>query len=513
MRCALLFFILSHLVSFARPVEFTLFHTTDIHGHIFPSEDYKGRNNLGGILRIATALEAERAKVEHHLSIDCGDFFQGSPRSMMTKGALVMECMSFLDYDAVIIGNHEFDLGWSFLNKLMGKYPLPFLAADIRYEGEGSHPLKHLKPYVLKEVDGIKIAIVGLSTPGMPTWFRPEYLGDLVFESAVDCLKKVLPKVLLEKPDIIIVGAHQGYPAYGRQRIANHIKEIAFNFPEVDILIGGHTHKVIAIDSVNNIPYAQAGYHGIWLGRMDIVYDNVQKKVLSCEGQLIEMNAGVAEHPKLKKRLSKLLKTTDLKLAKVIVKNSSGFSPTDKYPGVSEIQQLISTSLADAVASDFVIHGLLNDKASLPKGAVVEEDLWEVIPYENQIGTLQLRPLEIRTILEENLSLYGKYSFKGPWGFSYTFDRSKPAGKRVYNLKDENGRALKSQKRYSVAFNSYDLSSSGGRLPSLRAIADDPLSRVKMTGVNSRDALRAYLKKHPNITLDLAPLAVEIKNK
>jgi len=513
MRFWLILITLFPAAIFARPVEFTIFHTTDIHGHILPSEDYKGRKDLGGLLRIASGLEVERAKVKHHLLLDCGDFFQGSPRSMMTRGALVMKGMSFLNYDAVVIGNHEFDLGWQFLNELTSKYPLPYLAADIRYDGEGAHPLSHVRPYVLKEVDGIKVAILGLSTPGMPTWFRPEYLGGLIFESGIDCLKRVLPALRAEKPDVIIVAAHQGYPAYGRQRIANHIHEIAYNFPDVDILIGGHTHKVVDIDSVNNIPYAQAGYHGIWLGRLDVVYDNVQKKILSCEGKLIEMDANVAPHPELKQTLSKMLKSTEVKLAKVIVKNSPGYSPKNKYPGVSEVQQLIAASVADAVKSDFVIHGLLNDKASISQGVVVEQELWDIIPYENEIGILLLRPLEMKIILEENLKLLGKYSFKGPWGFSYEFDRSKPEGERVYNLRDLNGKALKSQKRYKVAFNSYDLSSSGARLPGLRTIADDPLSRLTLSGVNSREALRAYMQNHSSFTLDLKPLAVEVKNK
>src|SRR5881394_145175 len=149
----------------------SILHTTDIHGHILPTSDYDGNSDRGGLARCVTQIRRWRRQNRNSILIDIGDVYQGTEVSLRTNGTLMIDLFNHLKYDAWIVGNHEFDWGVERFMNALAKSNMPVLAANMSLEGKPSGeilPFAKIQPSILKEIDGIKIAIIGLTTPGMP---------------------------------------------------------------------------------------------------------------------------------------------------------------------------------------------------------------------------------------------------------------------------------------------------------------------------------------------------------
>src|SRR6184192_1853062 len=147
----------------------SILHTTDIHGHILPTSDYDGNPDRGGLARCVTQIRRWRRKNRNSILIDVGDVYQGTEVSLRSKGALMIDLFNHLKYDAWIVGNHEFDWGVERFMNALAKSNMPVLAANMSLEGKPGGeilPFAKIQPSILKEIDGIKIAIIGLTTPG-----------------------------------------------------------------------------------------------------------------------------------------------------------------------------------------------------------------------------------------------------------------------------------------------------------------------------------------------------------
>jgi len=476
----------------ARHVSLTVVFTTDLHGHFWPTEDYDGRQNLGGLLRCATRIEQIRTNTGNTVLIDVGDTYQGSPESFLTGGRLMIEALNILKYDAWVLGNHEIDWGPASLKSLHDAVEVPFLAANLYFLDQKDNWLPRVQSHVMKEVDGIKVAIIGLTTPGIPRWSRPPLLDKALFKRSVDALNEIMPAVRAENPDVIIVAAHQGIRNRGDD-FANEIRAIAANFPEIDLLLGGHTHRPIEEERMNGVLFSQSGYHGIWLGQAELVYDTVEKKVISKKSRLELMDDSVAFHPGLLERFGPQLEEARNRLDEIVGHLDHRLDPEPDAIGRSSMQDFICRAIARESGAELVLHGSLDDKAVEP-GPVRYRDIWRIVPYENTIGVLSLTPAEISKVLENNHSRSLTTQSLGPFGFSYQLEGS---GTHVVirDMVDAEGKPLHSRKRYRVAFNSYTLASGGERYLALRDLADQPESRLQMITTDTRSMVLDYIKE------------------
>lgn len=492
----LFLFFLMVAASEARVVKISLLHTTDLHGTIYPRDDYDGNEHVGGLLKIATLVERERARNPNALLVDCGDFIQGSPETFLTKGRVTIKAMDFLNYDAVVLGNHELDWGLDYTKKLAADFKAPLLAGNAVVRA-GQHPLPNLKPFVIKDIDGVRVAIIGVTTPGMPLWFRPDTLQNLEFEDAVDTLRRIMPAVRDTRPDVIVLATHMGYKPFpmAREAIVNQVREVMRDFPEIDVICGGHSHRVIAEQRVRNTVYTQAGYFGIRLGRVDIEFDTVKDEIIAIRGAMVKADESVPAHEGLRTELA-----DDLKGIRKILAQEIGVTAIDLHPhpdkeGRSPVQRILAGAIAREAKADFVLHGSLNHDFTLESGLIHERDIWALVPYENRIGVALLTTPEIRTILEENAARIGRGSFMGFWGGTYALDPKAPVGERVGTIRLPNGKPAHGRKRYRVAFNSHTLASAGGRFPELRRIVDEPIARLEMLDSQTRDIVRRWFKE------------------
>src|SRR6266446_6390350 len=175
----------------AEHVKLTILATTDLHGNMYPFDYYANRPSNRGLAKIATLIRSERAANPNNLLIDCGDTIQGTPleyvyQTYVRTGSLPMKltftgeafahdpmmlAMNAIGYDAMVVGNHEFNYGQKNLERARAEARFPWLAANIEGAAEGGKPFAH---YLLKTVAGVKVAIIGITTPAVPAFEKPE---------------------------------------------------------------------------------------------------------------------------------------------------------------------------------------------------------------------------------------------------------------------------------------------------------------------------------------------------
>ncbi len=489
----------------ARLVPITLVHTTDLHGHVWPARDYDGTEGVGGLLRAATIIDQWRAERPDLLLVDGGDLYQGAIESYLSRGQIMNRALGWLRYDAWVLGNHEFDWGLNVLAQAVRASPAPVLAANVQARPGAANPLPALRPYIIRNVQGVRVALVGLTTDAIPFWSRPHLLGDLIIIDSVAALQKWMPRVRAERPDILVLLTHQGYRPFGDSP-ANQINRIARHFPEFDLIIGGHSHQPIERARVNGIPYTQAGYYGIWVGKATLVYDTVARAVVSETFTLREVDASVPKHAGLQAALAEELEQAQTFGERPIGTVAHALDYRSAHVGQSYLQQLLARAIARAAGTEISLHGILAEE-TVAAGPVTERDLWRIVPYENTIGVLQLTAADLQAILEDNAALDRTATqFMGVHGVRYTLHAYAPPGERVRDLRYADGRPIHPRARLPVALNSYVLASGGRRFPSARRLADDPVTRLRWVGQDTRSAVRAYLARSSPLSLEVEPL-------
>src|SRR5204862_5756688 len=196
-------------------------------------------------------------RTRQSIGVYIGALYQGTEVSLRTDGALMIDLFNHLKYDAWIVGNHEFDWGVEPFMNALAKSNMPVLAANMSMEGKPSGeilPFAKIQPFVLKEIDGIKIAIIGVTTPGMPFWFRPEFIRGFDFEYSVEPVGRAITRAKSDGADAIVLAGHMGLkPRTGGDDFANNVFALTAEFPDVSASIAGHTHQTIPSRLTNGV--------------------------------------------------------------------------------------------------------------------------------------------------------------------------------------------------------------------------------------------------------------------
>ncbi len=499
----------------AAEVTITILHTTDLHGNILPTTDYQGNPDRGGIARLATKIADIRRENPNTLLVDAGDTIQGTTVSFNTEGRLIVKLFNHLKYDAWTLGNHEFDWGLKKIAQCVTDAEVPVLGANIKLpterDGEPFPPevaaFKKVKPYVIKEVQGVKVGIIGLTTPGIPNWSRPRLIEPLEFIESVRALRRIVPEVQRQGAQILVLVTHQGYKRSPDDH-ANQIHSIAANYPELDIIIGGHSHQEWSefLIRPSNILYTQANYWGTYLGRVDIKFDTDKKKIVEKKARTILMDNSVPQDPAVLDLSKEPLAAAEKELKTVIGTAEGDFITRGEPKRETHIHNLICDAIDAALQknntrADVIIHGVLNNKGILKKGDVTVSDVWTVVPYENTIGVFEVSPDTLKELIEENASHFERGSFRGYWGVRVTYqmtdDRARPL--RIVSIADRDGKPFPPDAKIKVAANSFDLSSGGTRFPKLREIADRPESKLVEYNFQTRQAVADFIKERKTV--------------
>ncbi|NUN93166.1 MAG: bifunctional metallophosphatase/5'-nucleotidase [Verrucomicrobiae bacterium] len=519
---ALGIFLATALALSAREVPLVILHTTDLHSAVLPAvpaddarlsgiqEATPDDGPLGGFARCATAIRAIRAKERNVLWLDNGDTIEGNALGFLTRGAAILRALNLLGCSIWTLGNHEFDWGLAALAPRLEDFKGDLLAANLRYDAPpGASPeiaraFARVKPFVIREMEGVKIGVLGLTTPGIPSWSRPRLIPGLVVEDSLVALRRAVPLAKAAGCDILLLSAHQGLRPRGDDH-ANQVAAIARNFPELDAIIGGHSHQPFEEQKVSGVLYTQANFWGSHLGRIDLTWDPDARRVTSRTARLLPMDATVPMNPEVLEALRPDLDRTAAALAERVGEATAPIEALGGPKASTPLHDLFCAAIAEAVEArggkvDAVLHGLLaGHKTGLPAGTLRMADVWSVVPYENTVGVFEVSRDQLLEILEENASAYTSPRFRGLWGLTMKIKPSAPSGKRVVFLGDREGRTLPPAARLRLAANSYDLASGGRRWPRLRELAEAPSAKLVEYDFQTREALAEYLRKHSPI--------------
>jgi len=491
------------LVAAAREVSVVILHTTDLHGRLVNLIPETGVAPEAGFLRIATLIRAVRAAHPSALYIDCGDTIQGTPESLASRGRILVEAIARAGCDAWVPGNHEFDWGAGAFRELLPVARMPVLAANLAPRG-GAPPLPGVRPWILRDVDGVRVAIVGVTHPTTPLWVPPPMLDGLAFEAPEKAIAAVLPDLRKGGADLRVLALHDGLWA-GRTAPAPGAIELSRRFPEFDVVLGGHTHEAVAaMELPGGALYSQAGWHGQHLGRVDLVYDTVRRRVVRRSATLMPADATVEPDPDLAAAFGATIERTarelDRRLATV-----EGIKAVDGgLPGDEPAARFLRRAIAEMSGAEVVIHGRLSD-TPLTDGDMTLRDLWRLVPYDNRIAVCRLTPGEIRVILEEALAQPAGRPVAGISGLLVDLEGQGP-DRRVASIALPDGSSPHARRRFRVALNGYALASAGGRLPQLRRLAFQPEAALELTTIDTRDAARAWAERRRRIRPeDLGP--------
>ena len=483
-------------------VQISILHTTDLHGHILPTSDYEGNRDLGGFARCATQIRRWRRENRNSILIDVGDVYQGTDVSLRTNGGLMIDLFNHFKFDAWIVGNHEFDWGIETFMNALSKSAMPVLAANMLIEGKpsgslASDPFAKLRPYALKEFDGIKVAIIGVTTPGMPFWFRPEFIRGFGFEHSVEPVHRAIENAQREGAHAIVLAGHMGLKSRGGgDDFANNVVALTAEFPEMAVFIAGHTHQLIPSRQINGVLLTQADHFGIHIGRVDLTFDRVSKKLLRREARCERMNHRIRLNHVALSRAKPFLDNSEAALAEPIgtLADTLRFGGRPGEP--SEVEELIGSAIVEELRERVVnvegaLHGVFDEK-DFEAGPKTVNDIWELIPFENYIVTAALTPEEINAVMEE---VYASREPRNLVGFKIQME-GVGYDRRIMDLRLVDGRPLERGKRYPVAFNSFDSRSGGHRFMKLRALLETSATNCTFHPVLTRDAVIGYFRRH-----------------
>ena len=465
--------------------------TTDMHGRIFPIDYYTNKYDNVGIAKIATLVKEARKNDPELLLLDSGDTIQGTPLEYFhnkrhnTPPDPMMLSMNALHYDAMAVGNHEYNFGLKVLEKARSEAQFPWLSANTYDKGTAR---THYKPYIVKEVSGVRIGILGLTTPGIPNWENvPNYAGLEFHETVSEAGKWVTVLRNTEKVDLVVIAMHMGLEEDLRtgqinpSQVPNENAAITIvrRVPGVDIILMGHTHREVSSLVVNGVLLTQANRWASHVARVDVYLEQVggRWRVIARSARTIPVTEKTALDPEIAKIGGPYDKETQDWLSRAIGESPEELTARDCRFRDTAIIDLIQRVQLEAGVADVSMAACFNQEARIPKGKVTVRDIASLYEYENTLVTLELTGQQLQEALEHSAQYFreyeqGKslaelidqrvpgYNFDMAAGVAYDIDLTKPFGQRVQNLKFK-GQPLAPTQKLRVVTNNYRVNGGG----------------------------------------------------
>jgi 2',3'-cyclic-nucleotide 2'-phosphodiesterase (5'-nucleotidase family) len=462
----------------------SLFHTTDLHGHILPTQTYSGVQDVGGFARCVSCIRQWRKEAPDSLLLDIGDVYQGTAESLINGGKLMIGLFNRLGYDAWTLGNHDFDWGPEVLEANLALSKSPVLTGNIRVHGQSPGALegawKGVLPWTMKEVGGFRIALIGLVTPGLPFWLAPETLGGVSPTDPGESLKRSIAEARSAKADAVVVMGHMGW-RHGDD-FANPVREILKD-NSVDVFLAGHTHQDKPSWEVGSVLCSQASYHGIHCGRVDLTFDVVSRQLVNRRVFTVLMDKRFDLDPVVMEVAQPELKKADEQMARVVGTAKALIPGTGRGSRLTELFcEFFSEALQrNQTPVDGIFHGSFGT-GDVAAGVIKVADCWKMLPYENLLATAELSATELAEIVREDRK--DRQSDRRLWPFELALDHEGNPTRFLYK-----GTPVAADRRFIIGFNSYDLQSGGKKLMRLREIAAGQSAKRLTTKIDTRSAL------------------------
>ncbi|WP_053373576.1 bifunctional metallophosphatase/5'-nucleotidase [Paenibacillus sp. FJAT-27812] len=470
--------------------------TSDIHGHIQPV-DYRTREERHtGLAKIATLVKAARQQAPELLLVDNGDLLQGTPFSYFSATAgkeqlnPAIAVLNELNYDAAVLGNHEFNYGLELLRKAVSDSSFPWLSAGI--VDSGTNKPAFGKPYVIRTLNpGIKVALLGVTTHYIPNWENPAHISGLTFHDALGTVKEWAAHIRKEeKPDLLVVAYHGGFErdlATGEpaEKLTgeNQGYAICTELEGIDVLITGHQHRFIASE-LGGVTVIQPGSNGQAVGKISIAFERGQSGWVIAEKKaaLLRLDETIAADSGILALTQEVEERTQNWLDQPIGQVSGDMTISNPLLCRSADHPFIefmNKVQMDAAGVDVSNAALLNNESEGFSGDVTMRDILTNFMYPNTLAVLRLSGADIRAALELTAAYFqvnedGKldvnpaymepkpqhYNYDMWEGIEYELNAAKPIGERVTKLL-RNGQPVLDDELLDVVMNNYRAAGGG----------------------------------------------------
>lgn len=429
----------------------------DLHGNAEES----GKNI--GVAKLATLLK-ERKNINgsnyQAFAVAAGDLYQGTAISNLTYGKPITEFLANVGLTASALGNHEFDWGLDKINEWSKEGGFPFLAANIVDKVTGN-PVDFAQPYLIVESNGLKVGIIGITTEETAYKTKPENVETIKFLAPADVVNKYAKELKEEKNvDAVVVLSHLGATQNSKTgEIKGETADLAKVVSNVDAIIGGHDHQFTA-GTVNDIAIVEAGYNGRGLSVLTFDFDS--------EGKLISVTPKTEEVYKNSANI-----VPDEEVTAIIAKNVEAIKPIKsekvatldrelKYnsrDGLQPLGIIVAETMRILADADICITNGGGIRKPLNKGDITVGDMYELLPFDNTLFTMELKGKDIVKALEHGIMPndmgWGQFS-----GIKVWYDKDAESGKRITSVRLSDGSKLDMNKYYKVVVN--DFMASGG---------------------------------------------------
>lgn len=445
----------------------TILHTNDFHARFEPISKYDGpcsaEDNgegkcFGGSARMMSAITAARSRTNNAILVDGGDQFQGTLFYTYYKGALAAEMMNQMGYDAMTVGNHEFDDGPEVLKGFMDAVNFPVLMSNADVSAEPLLAGKLAKSTII-ERGGEKLGLIGLTPQDTDELASP---GDnITFSDPVAAVQGEVDKLTSEGVNKIIVLSHSGYGVD---------QKVAAGTTGVDVIVGGHSNTLLSNTNdraqgpyptmVGDTAIVQAYAYGKFLGELNITFDDAGN-ITEAKGEPLVMDAAVAEDEGTVARIAEAAKPLEEIRNKVVAQTDEAIGGDRAVCRAMEctMGNLIADAMLARVADQGIQVAIQNGggiRASIQAGEVTMGDVLTVLPFQNTLSTFQVTGAVLVEALENGVSQVeeGAGRFAQVSGMTYAFDAKAEAGSRVSDVMI-GGAPVEMDKVYGVVSNNY----------------------------------------------------------
>ncbi|MEJ5330305.1 MAG: bifunctional UDP-sugar hydrolase/5'-nucleotidase [Desulfobaccales bacterium] len=471
-----------------------LLHVNDFHGFAEPHRPLGSLELQGGAAYLAGAVKRLRA-ARPSLLLAAGDMIQGDNWANLFQGASVIELMNAMGFDAMVVGNHEFDFGVEVLKERIRQAVFPILGANVQ-------GLPGLKPYIVKKVGGVRVAVLGVVTPDTPHATHPRNVTGLTFADPVATVREYLPR-LRQEADLVVVLSHLGYA---------EDRKLAQAVPGIDVIVGGHSHtRLERPEKVNGTWLVQAYEHGNFLGVLDLTVR--RGRVTAVRGRLMPIGPGLGPaDPKILALVKKYQQRVDDLLNVVVGEAAVDLDAERARLQETALGNLVADIMRERTGADAALLNGGTLRASIPKGPVTRKQIYTALPFDNYLVAFRLTGAQVRQALEHGVAGLPEREGRFPQvsGLRFAYRATAPPGSRVVEV-EVGGQPLEPAKVYVLATHDFlaaggdgytvfgevlkeaGLSSTGGMLQSGALAYNDP-------GTYLRDLVLAYFERHSPVT-------------
>ncbi len=473
-----------------------ILETTDVHGNIYPYDYFRDEPAEQGLAKAYSKIIEYRKQHDNVVLLDAGDLLQGTPliylfnHEQPTYPNPMILTLNYMGYDAFTVGNHDIEQGLFVYSKAQNESHFPWLSANAIMEDGRSY----FKPYTIIERNGIKIGIIGLTTPGIPMWLDESLYPGITWGDMVKYARKHVT-VLRSQVDILVGLFHAGfnaeYSATQTEKLnlpnENASQIVAESVPGFDVIFAGHSHREIKPQSQkkNSPLLLNAGSNARNLAVAQIILQNKNQKwdTIKKEGWLESLKDIPPAQSVL--QLTDFYHQETLRYIRNEVAQIDGILDTrrsrmEDTPAI----ELINLAQMQITGAEITFASCFNDRLLLDSGSLKVKEIYSIYPFENYLYTIKMTGEQIYKYIEYSARWYIKngtelstdpnirgYNYDMAEGINYTIivNRNKniegEAENEIREVTLKNGQSLEMDKTYTVALNSYRASGGGGHLP------------------------------------------------